>query len=122
MEVCLGDKKACFPALEDTGNSLYEPISGRAVLTAETEALLPLLPPEVSLSGQPEEDFRKLSAFAELRPRLRLIPYAAVGTACGLLLALRPDSITADGEKAGAGFVAFSPNPMSPDGEYRAVI
>ena len=122
IEVCLGDKKARFPALEDTGNSLYEPISGQAVLTAEAEALLPLLPPDLALSGVPEADFSRLSAYAELQPRLRLIPYTALGTASGLLLAIRPDSLTADGEKASVGFVALSPTPISPDGEYRGVI
>ena len=122
IELRLGEKAVRFPALEDTGNSLYEPISGQSVLTAEAEVLLPLLPPDFSPSGAPETDFSRLSAYAELRPRLRLIPYAALGTASGLLLAIRPDSITADGEKAPAGFVALSPTPMSPDGEYRGVI
>lgn len=122
VEVTLGTRHAAFSALEDTGNALCDPITGAPVIAANAEALYPLLPQGIRLSASAEENFRLLAADADLRPRLRLIPYAAVGVESGLLLALRPDRILTDGKPAEAALVAVSPNAVCPDGEYQAVV
>ena len=122
VEIALGARRAVFDALADTGNALCDPVTGAPVIAAETAALSPLLPPGVSLTGDAEADFRRLMADEALRPRLRLVPYAAVGVRSGLLLALRPDSIRINGKPAEAALVAFAPNTLCPDGEYQAVV
>ena len=122
VEVFLGTRRAAFSALVDTGNALCDPISGTPVIAAEADALRALLPPGTVLDGSAEEIFRRLSDIPELRPRLRLIPYAAVGVEAGLLPAIRPDRILVDGKPAEAHLVALAPNAVSPDGEYRAVV
>jgi hypothetical protein len=97
-------------------------MTGASVIAAETEALSPLLPPGLRLTGDAEADFRRLAEDEALRPRLRLVPYAAVGVRNGLLLALRPDSIRINGKSAEAALVAFAPNTLCPDGEFQAVV
>ncbi len=122
VEITLHGRRAVFDALADTGNALCDPMTGAPVIAAETASLLPLLPPGTALTGNAEEDFRALARDERLRPRLRLIPYAAVGVSAGLLLALRPDSIRIDKRPAEAALVAFAPNTLCPDGAYHAVV
>ena len=56
------------------------------------------------------------------RGRFRLLPYRAVGVACGLLLAVRVDSLWVDGRDRGSVLVALSPTPVSDGGGYGALI
>lgn len=51
VEVELGAGRAVFRALRDTGNGLYDPVSGRHVLVADTAALACLFPAGVPLPG-----------------------------------------------------------------------
>ena len=53
--------------------------------------------------------------------RLRLLPYCAVGVACGFLLAVRCDSISVGGKEYGGLLVALSPTPVSDGGGYQAL-
>lgn len=122
VEITLGARHAEFTALEDTGNALCDPITAMPVIAATADALAPLLPPNIRLTGCAEEDFRLLAQDEALRARLRLIPYSAVGTESGLLLALRPDRILADGKPTRSRLIAITPNAVSADGEYQAVI
>lgn len=122
VEIALGERRAVFDALADTGNALCDPMTGAPVIAAESAALSPLLPPGLALTGDAEADFRRLAAVEALRPRLRLVPYAAVGVSDGLLLALRPDRIRINGKDAEASLVAFAPNALCPDGEFQAVV
>ena len=43
MEVTLEGRAAALRALEDTGNALADPVSGRPVIVADAQALAPLL-------------------------------------------------------------------------------
>ena len=122
LEVTLGERQAAFDALLDTGNALCDPISGAPVIAAEAGALGPLLPPGLSLEGDAQEVFARLSDVPELRARLRLSPYAAVGVESGLLPALRPDRILVNGKPAQAKLIAITPNAVSADGAWRAVV
>lgn len=105
-------------ALRDSGNTLSDPVSGEAVLTAEWSAARRLLPPELALRAQ---DFAAPAALAmRLRSYApRLIPYRAVGISDGLLLAL-PCEITV-GKLTRKGLVAFCPTPLSDGGAYEAL-
>ena len=118
VTLSLRGRKVRLSALRDTGNTLCDPVSGEEVLVAYWRSAGALLPPEYSLRA---EDF---AAPASLALRLReysprLIPYRAVGTACGLLLAL-PCSIRI-GKQTRTGLVAFSPSPLSDGGDYEAL-
>ncbi len=103
-------------ALEDTGNSLVDPISGCAAFVAEPAALGGLF------TGPEAELLRGPPAEAALRiPGTRLIPYAGVGGG-GLLLAFRPDRVIVDGRERRDLIAAVAAAPMGAGGAYDAVI
>ena len=119
VTVKLRDRQVQLTALRDSGNTLADPVSGEAVMTVDWQAAKRLFPPELHLK---REDF---AAPTELALRLRayaprLIPYRAVGTSAGLLLAL-PCELTF-GTKTTPGLVAISPTPLSDGGAYDALI
>lgn len=89
-------KKAEFTALHDTGNSLRDPVSGRAILIVSYGVLDSLFTSEVrqlltsKRLSAPTELLQPLQKLAPwLRPRL--IPYNSVGAGEGLLLAIKTD-------------------------------
>ena len=117
----LGERSMQLTALRDTGNRLRDPVSGCAVLTADGRAMEELLGPALPLPV-PEDAaslLRQLSRDPRLAPRLGLVPYSAVGGS-GLLVTVRPDSVTVDGESVRA-LVAVSPAAIG-NGSYHAII
>lgn len=110
-------------ALMDTGNTLTDPVTGRRVLVAEGACLAPLFPEAWKLDGQALLDpAAGLERFNSQWPgRFRLIPYRAVGTERGLLLAARLDRVEVDGEEQAGALVALSPNPVSDGGSYQVL-
>ena len=105
-------------ALRDTGNTLCDPVSGAEVLTVYWKAAKNLFPPHLQLK---QEDFAAPAPLPLLLKAYspRLIPYRAVGTSSGLLLAI-PCKITME-RKFYTGLVAFSPTPLSDGGAYDAL-
>ena len=99
IELC--GKTVSLRALRDTGNSLFDPLSGSRILLAEPGALASLFAPVLSR-------------------RLRLVGFSAVGTKRGLLVCFRPDAVTVEGV-AEQYLVALSPTPLG-GGEYSALV
>ncbi len=103
-------------ALEDTGNGLYDPITGRAAFVAEADAVAPLFPADAAawLRAPPADACPHI-------PGTRLIPCAGV---CGegLLLAFRPDRVTVDGVPRSDLLAAVSPRPLGGDGRFEAIL
>ncbi len=127
VELRLGQRSVRLTALQDSGNTLQDPATGRGVLVAEWQTAKALLPPQ-ALDGLSSAD---LSRPAELLPRLvqaapegkwRLIPYRAVGTEGHMLLALRCDSAIVGKQTVRGALAAFSPNAVSDGGGYTALI
>ena len=96
-------------ALYDSGNCLYDPMTGSEVLIAGASQLAPLL-------GDGVEGLSPTELVALYAGKMRLIPYSAVGTRSGLLPAFRPDSLTVDGKVHEDILVAVSPTAVSGDG------
>lgn len=122
VTVALSGRRVEIPALRDTGNELFDPAAGRRVMVADPAALAPLFDPPLPLPlpEDPAERFRRLCARPELRGRLHLVAYSALGTRRALLCCFRPDGLRAGGEER-SHLVAFSPGPVEGDG-YRAVL
>ena len=103
VRVRLGGRECRFMALLDSGNRLFDPATGAAVMLACPHALEALFPgvdlglDAVSLAAQPA-----------LAGRFRLIPYRAVG-ASGLLPVFRPEALSVAGEERRDLLVAVSP-------------
>ena len=102
-----------FSALLDTGNSLKDPLTGRSVLVVGAEI-------GESLTGLSREQFSRPVESVDALPGLRLIPYQAVGTNNGFLLAKKFSDVKI-GSKQGSALVAFAPQRLSVDGEYQAL-
>ncbi|MCD8192206.1 MAG: sigma-E processing peptidase SpoIIGA [Oscillospiraceae bacterium] len=122
LKLELAGRRVTLAALLDSGNGLRDAVSGLRAAVGDAKALAELFPPEARelLGGDPAAVFERLCALPELRGRLRLLPYSAVGVAGGLLLCFTPDSAELGGRRVRLA-VAVSPTPLSPDGEFSAV-
>lgn len=121
-EIVLCGRTASLRALRDTGNALFDPLSGSRILLAEPRSLASLFSPPLAfpLPDDPAACFRTLSSHPALLRRLRLVGFSAVGTKRGLLVCFRPDAVTVEGT-AESYLVALSPTPLG-DGEYSALV
>jgi stage II sporulation protein GA (sporulation sigma-E factor processing peptidase) len=124
LMVLLADRRVELQALVDTGNTLYDPISGRKILVVEAKALSPLFDEniaEVFCRSDTLEAFQELSHQQELAGRLGLVPFSALGTKSGLLLTIRPDSVQQGTQKLDV-LVGAAPQTFCADGEYNAIL
>ena len=103
ITISLGGKCCTVRALHDTGCTLRDPVTGGPVLVLERRALDPLWTPPGS--GR----------------RFTLLPFTAVGTASGLLLAVYSDYIELAGRRHRRALLALSDGPLSDGGGYQAL-
>lgn len=93
LTICFDGKEQVVRVLQDTGNGLAEPISGKPVVVLGCTVVQKLLGTVVRL----DEKGDAVAQLAQLPPslvgRFGLLPYHAVGTENGLLLYFRPDSV-----------------------------
>ena len=104
-------RRAAFRALRDTGNSLRDPVTDERVMVVSPDVLHGVFgeyAPLFSLAD-PAEILSAAAELPELRGKLRLIPYAAVGVR-GLLVAFRPELLAVGGEERDDLLVALSPS------------
>ncbi len=94
-------------ALRDTGNTLYDPITGRPVLVIGTEAAC-------RLTGLSREQLQRPVESLGMIPGLRLIPYRTVGRENGLMLARHYKNVSI-GKWKGSSLVAFAPEGVNGD-------
>lgn len=111
-----GGSTVALRALADTGNGVYDPLSGCSVLIAETGALAPLFPGEERYIGLSPVD-----AMIHI-PGMRLVPCAGIDGESRLLLAFRPDRIEIDGIPRHDLIAAVAPAPLGGDGSYQALL
>ena len=109
----LGGSSVMLRALCDSGNTLYDPVTGSPVMIASADKLAPLFPGKEQVLRAPAAD---MICAPGLEGRFRLIPYRAVGVASSLLPAFRPDAVTIDGNSRDDILVAVSPTATVGDG------
>ena len=97
LDVGLFGRTVHLTALRDTGNTLSDPATNRPVIVADYGAVKAALPVEADPS-RPVDSVKRLNAMGV--KGARLLPFRAVGTELGLLLAVRSDGVTADGADA----------------------
>lgn len=118
-------RTATITGLIDTGNSLTDPMTGGPVFVVETEALAPLFQRNtMQLLTQPVSPIELLPKLQQTpdTPGFYLIPYTAVGTGNGFLLAFRPDTVQIGGKEKRGVSVALSPTCVSDGGRYTALV
>jgi len=119
LDLKLFDHTVHLTALHDTGNTLCDPATNRPVVVADYAALKPYLPP----TANPEDPVESMRRLTEAGVRgCRLLPFRAVGTRAGLLLAVPSQGVRAEGRELGALLIALSPGPVSDGGGYQGLI
>lgn len=113
VELTYKGKNLKLTALQDTGNSLCDPVTGSPVLVVDKDTA-------VLLTGLSPDQLRKPVETMGTIPGLRLIPYRSVGTENGLMLGLRLQDVKI-GSWKGSRVVAFAPGSLSMAGEYQAL-
>lgn len=113
VELTYGEKKICLTALQDTGNTLRDPVTGADVLVVGADVAQ-------KLTGLTRSQLRAPVEFLDAIPGLRLIPYRTVGQGNGFLLALKLKDVKI-GNRKGNTLVAFAPEGLHPEGAYQAL-
>lgn len=113
VELFYSGKRIRLTALQDTGNTLRDPVTGRQVLVVGADVAQKLTGLTIQQLRSPVETMGAL-------PGLRLIPYRAVGQESGLLLALKLPQVKI-GSWKGSSLVAFAPEGLSAEGAYQAL-
>lgn len=115
IEIIHGDKVLRLSALVDTGNTLRDPISGRAVIVVDSVAATELLELEQAALLRPIETY-----VSNYQPGFRLIPYSSIDQPSGMLLGLKADKVLINGKDVDF-VVAFAPHGIGRGAPYRAL-
>lgn len=118
-EIRMFEKEFSLTVLIDNGNTLTDAATNRPVVIADYQAVRRLLPEQVD-PRRPVESAGLLYGMGI--KGCRLIPFRAVGTESGILLALRSEWVKVNGKSQGALLVALSPGPVSDGGGYQGLI
>lgn len=119
LEIRIGEKRIQLTALIDTGHTLTDPVTNLPVVVADAQSILAFLPPDVD-PARPVEGLKRWREAG--RGGARLVPYRAVGIDCGLLLAIKADSVKLNERELGSLLIALSPTPVDDGGGYHALI
>lgn len=103
-------------ALQDTGNLLTDPITGKPVLLVGSDIAAQLTGIDEKRLSTPVDTLAKLQI-----PGMRLIPYHSVGNRSGMLLAIRMKNVQI-GKWQGSTLVAFAPQILNTEGRYQALL
>lgn len=115
LELSYKDVKLKLTAMQDTGNTLRDPLTGDYVIIIGVDAAMKL----TGLTRAQLEDPVSALANADFSG-FRLIPYKTVGQSQGMLLALRIPSVKI-GSWKGSRLVALSPRELGSKGTYQAL-
>ena len=115
VKIVHGGRSVELMALLDTGNTLKDPITGKSVIVADAGTAGHLLGLDAMALSHP------ISTLESGKGKgLRLIPYSAIGQPKGLLLGLKPDSMTIDGKKTDH-ILAFAPQSIGQGNQFQAL-
>ncbi len=126
IQISLFGKNVSLTALVDTGNMLKEPVTQTPVVVADFNSLQPILPESFSIAykqmhSSPESIILN-SKGGEMTQRLRIIPFSSLGTADGMLLGFRPDSVKIDRHITQNIIIGISGRELSCSKDYDALI
>ena len=124
VRVTFCGKTAEFKALRDTGNELYDPLSGLPVMVLNVNEAIKLLPEQLieALRLGASEFIVAAGNDEVFRTRFRLVAYSCVGVKMALLPVFRPDGLLVDGKERKDALVGLSPNIICDNSEFSAII
>lgn len=111
VEISRGNTSLQLTALQDTGNTLQDPVTGQSVLVIDAGSAS-------RLTGLTQEQLQKPVESMGLIPGLRLVSYSSVGKQSGLMLAMKFQNVKI-GKWKGSKLVAFAPAGLG--GAYEAL-
>lgn len=114
LSIYINGECVCTKAIIDTGNSLFDPITGKPVIVCEVGELKGIVPMDN------EENLVEKMNDAGLR--VRLIPFSSIGREKGLMPAFMPDMVKIDGYVAQKCIVGITQTPLSVRREYHALL
>lgn len=118
-------------ALVDTGNDLFDPLTGRPVIVCEYKAVKPVLPPEIQAAFCERDGpdiWETLGLLGQGRYAGRFVPvsFSSIGLTGGLLVGFKPDGLTLLREgchgRANRVIVALYHGRLDPEGGYSALL
>ena len=123
VQITFGETSAKLRALHDTGNELFDPLSGLPVMVVEASALTNLLPEELlsRLEFGTANFLESISEQQELKTRFRLVPFSSAGVKSGLLPVFRPDTLEINGKTEEDVLIGICGNKICPDSEFSAI-
>ena len=131
VTISLNEEDISVNALIDTGNTLYDPLTGNPVIVAEFTKVKKFLPLNIQniyyehldtdminlVSHLNQEDFSK---------RLRMVPFKSLGKENGMLMGFKPDKVTVlqNGKniEIQSVIIGVYNNALSNDGAYHALL
>ncbi len=113
LTIIRGEKAVHLTALTDSGNLLFDPISRKRVIVAESSVLKSLFDFDIEASAK---NFRNLPL------GFHLVPYSSIGNSKGLLLGFVPEKIYVDNTPKSCFTVCIFCGTLSQSGDYNALI
>jgi len=124
IQISVNGKEQQIIALHDTGNTLRDPVNGQPVLVLELSALQELWDAKTSsiLARSCSAEKRIAALHREgVGLGFTLLPFRSIGTASGLLLAVRSDYVKVGRATYSRAWIALSDSPVSDSGTYQAL-
>ena len=122
ITIMMEGKPQSIQALYDTGNTLRDPIRGENVLVVEQNALQwPECEKRILNCALTAEEKMARLYEANTQFHFALLPYKAIGTASGLLLAVRSDAIIVEGETYSKVYIALWNGEIGDSAGYQAL-
>jgi stage II sporulation protein GA (sporulation sigma-E factor processing peptidase) len=127
IAITMSGATVSLEAMVDTGNRLHDPITNSRIVVAEYSRVKQVIPHGIRavldvLGVSDASATLRMLAAAGYGERFRLIPYQAVGTEHGLLLAIRADSVEEDAKPLSGALVALTEAELSLDVGCGAII
>ena len=122
VEIVFRQRSGTFSALQDTGNSLSDPLTGRKVMVVSYGEVKKLFPEIEMLFTGLKSSSETEEILTSMGYSFLLVPYKAVGTESGPLTAFRPDKIIIDGKINSDYIVAVSQHSVGDGGAYTALM
>ncbi|SKA83482.1 stage II sporulation protein GA (sporulation sigma-E factor processing peptidase) [Caloramator quimbayensis] len=128
IQIILDNKRCSITALIDTGNTLKDPVTNVPVIVVYQKSLLDIFPDELKKCIADDYDYESITKIiisSQLKSRIRIIPYRALGTENGILIAIRADmAIVKYKNKCNVieePIIALYNKPISVYGDYQAL-
>lgn len=114
-------------ALLDTGNSLFDPISGQPVIIVEFDSIKNLFPSDIVgiFSKHKNDDinlFRMVMSDTCTGVAFRLVPFCSLGKENGMLLAFKPDRVLLEKREISEVLIGIYNKKLSKTREYKALL